>query len=479
VPDFTVAYADAPESIPPSAVTFNPPLPTGLKGAFVRNGPGIQQIGGRKQALLDGYGFIASLRIDDGRATLTARHVDTPVWRKERAAGKQLERKPFTNLPGRLANLFKINVANPAAHDVYTWGDKLVASDAPGHFLLDPVTLETVGEPPLNKWSKLPAVGPPMPRIDPATGRLVTYFTAPGLGTTRVVLREFGPDWEVVRTVSGSIPGMNAMLHDLAISPRWVAMAEFGRLSPLKLLSGTTLWHSLDPGSTQMRLVLLDREKGGKVHELMHSGGRFAFHLPNMWEDGDAVELLAVTYDHHIDFNGSFPPDAERPGKFGGPTPSTLERHRYVPGTKQHTVTPIRGPMLEAPLVNPGYFGRKNRFVWGPTPGTTGDEEDPLGYFYFHGICRIDCDQGQHQVFDFGPRTYVSPPAFAQKPGTTGEDEGWLLSWVTDAATRKSGVAVFDAAAVDKGPISRGTFDVLLPAVSHCEFVAAADPRSP
>ena len=45
--DFGFAFTDAPEAIAPREVTFDPPLPAGLKGSFLRNGPGIQHAGSR------------------------------------------------------------------------------------------------------------------------------------------------------------------------------------------------------------------------------------------------------------------------------------------------------------------------------------------------------------------------------------------------------------------------------------------------
>jgi all-trans-8'-apo-beta-carotenal 15,15'-oxygenase len=196
------------------------------------------------------------------------------------------------------------------------------------------------------------------------------------------------------------------------------------------------------------------------------------FHLPNVWEDGEAVEFLAVTYQAFADFRFGYPPGMDRPGPTVNLPPPQLVRHRYVPSTREHTATPLEAPPIEAPLVNPAFFGRKNRFVWGPTPGSRGDEEAKGAYFWFHGLARIDVAGGNHQVWDAGPRTYVSPPAFAPKPDATDEDEGWLVAWTLDAQTQKSGAVVLDASNLAQGPIARASFDVLLPAVSHTDFIA-------
>lgn len=472
MPDFHVAFADAPESVGPAPVTFDRPLPDGLKGALLRNGPGIQHVGDRKMHFFDGYGFVATLRFDGGKATLTGRHVETEVWRKERAAGKHVVRKPFTNLPGRMANVFNLNLGNTAMHDAWAWGGNVVASDGPGHYLMDPITLATRGPSPLNAQMKTPAAGPPMPRVDPVSGRLLTYFVKPGLGSSTVMLKEFDSDWKEVKSVTATIQRAGSFLHDAAYSPRWAVLAEFGILNPLAAIAGgKTLYDALNPGSKPLRLLVIDREKGGKAHAI-ETPGKAAFHVPNLWEDGDAVEFHAVTYQGFSDFRAVYPPGMERPGPTVNLPAPKLVHHRFVPATGEHRATELNAPSVEAPLVNPRSFGRKNQFVWGPTPGSPGDEEAKGGYFWFHALTRIDLAGGRHQVWDAGPRTYVSPPAFAQKPGTTGEDEGWLLAWTIDAATQKSGAVVLDAARVEAGPIARASFDVLLPAVSHTDFIA-------
>jgi all-trans-8'-apo-beta-carotenal 15,15'-oxygenase len=381
-------------------------------------------------------------------------------------------RRPFTNLPGRLGNVFNLKLGNTAVHDAYAWGGSIVASDVPGHYLLDPATLATRGPAPINALMKIPGSGAPMPRVDPATGRLLVYFVKPGLTSSTLLLKEFDGDWKEVKSVTATIAGPGSFLHDAAYSPRWAAIAELGVLNPLKAVAGgATLYDALNPGKKGLRLLVIDREKGGQAHEIP-IGGRQAFHIPNLWEDGDAVEFHTPIYEGVSDFRFGYPPGMERPGPAVNLAASQLVLHRYVPATKEYRATPVQAPSIEAPLVNPRFFGKKNAVLWGPTPGSQGDEEAPGAFFWYHGLARIDLAGGKHQVWDAGPRTYVSPPAFAQKPGTTGEDEGWLLAWTIDAAAQKSGVVVLDAGRVDQGPIAKAALEVLLPVVSHTDFIS-------
>ena len=90
--------------------------------------------------------MVASARFEAGRVVYNARHVDLPLVRDERAAGRLMGRRPFTNRPGgMLANLGRVQLRTGAAHEVDVWGGSVVASDIDGHYLLDPVTLDTAG----------------------------------------------------------------------------------------------------------------------------------------------------------------------------------------------------------------------------------------------------------------------------------------------------------------------------------------------
>jgi carotenoid cleavage dioxygenase-like enzyme len=62
--------------------------PAGLSGALYRNGPGQwRRPGGDAGHWFDGDGLMRAFRINEGRATLSARFIDTPKRRADAAAG--------------------------------------------------------------------------------------------------------------------------------------------------------------------------------------------------------------------------------------------------------------------------------------------------------------------------------------------------------------------------------------------------------
>jgi len=71
----------------------------------------------------------------------------------------------------------------------------------------------------------------------------------------------------------------------------------------------------------------------------------------------------------------------------------------------------------------------------------------------FHGICRLDMGSGEEVVHCPGPRMFTTEPAFVPKPNGVKEDDGWILALVNDAELTRTGLFVYDAAALDEGPL--------------------------
>jgi len=70
-------------------------------------------------------------------------------------------------------------------------------------------------------------------------------------------------------------------------------------------------------------------------------------------------------------------------------------------------------------------------------------------------LYKYDLRDGRSWTHRFGPGFAAGEPVFAAAPGAKGEDEGWLLTYVYDAARDASDLAILDATDLAKGPIAR------------------------
>ncbi|CAL4909163.1 unnamed protein product [Urochloa decumbens] len=139
-------------------------LPHWLDGTYLRNGPGVWDLGGHGfRHLFDGYATLVRVAFRDGRAAGAHRQVESDAYRAARAHGRVRHRE-FSEAPepcallsrllgrrlaGRLAFLCCAPITDNANTGVLALGDGrvLCTSEAVSSWtLVDPDTLSTVGK---------------------------------------------------------------------------------------------------------------------------------------------------------------------------------------------------------------------------------------------------------------------------------------------------------------------------------------------
>jgi all-trans-8'-apo-beta-carotenal 15,15'-oxygenase len=449
-------------------------VPRALRGTLLRNGPGTQHAGSTPLHFLDGYAMAASARFEDGEVVHQARHVVLPVELREREAGRMLERRPLTNLPGgRWANLFRLAATTTVAHDVYAWGGSVVVTDVGGQHRLDPRSLESQGPSPLSGSVSGLAQLSPMPRIDRVQGRLVTYVLTPGLfGADTVTILEHDEAWKEVHRVTRSLGMKGALLHDLAVTEHHYVIAQLGRVDPARAAFGSgALYDAVGVPPGAARLVLVPRRGEGPLRSLPLPANHQGFHLVNAYEEGGRLIVDTTIYDGMPDFH-PFDPAATRGTEFRKNAGPFVARHTFELERGAHELVVHRGAVGEAPSVRDDLHGRRHRFAYVSAPGTRGDEPLETAYFWFHGVAKIDCDAGTTaSSWDAGPRVFVSAPQFVA--GGAAEDEGWVLAWTHDVAAQRGELVVLDAADLGHGPIARLALPAPLPPASHVDWMPA------
>ena len=100
---------------------------------------------------------------------------------------------------------------------------------------------------------------------------------------------------------------------------------------------------------------------------------------------------------------------------------------------------------------NQHYAGIENRYLYSTTT-------EP-GMFLFNGLVKHDLHHGDSVELSFGENRYGSETPFCPRVGAQAEDDGYLLSFITDLEERRSECVVIDARDVAAGPICR----ILLP----------------
>jgi carotenoid cleavage oxygenase len=82
-----------------------------------------------------------------------------------------------------------------------------------------------------------------------------------------------------------------------------------------------------------------------------------------------------------------------------------------------------------------------------------------------------DVSTGRTEVHDYGPSCVTLEPVFVPKQAASAEDEGWIISFVYDAARDASDVVIVDAQAFSEAPVARIRLPVRVPFGFHGNWV--------
>lgn len=426
-------------------------IPSNLRGTLFRNGPGLfERDGIRKKHLLDGDGFIQSLRIADQKATYQSRFVQTKKFVAEQKAKKFLTPTWSTLAPKTISRNLGARLLPQAGVTVVKRGERLIAFDDIGMpYELDWRTLET-------RRDLAGDVNFPLPSynahsfIDTQTKQWIQF----GLSYGRVnqlhlsISKADGSRGQVYRYPIN----FATYFHDFFVTQKYVVFLMHPlRFNPLKMLLGMSSFIDSFKWQAELgnQLWIISRESGELISKV-DTTAAFMWHSLNAYDRGNEIVADFVGYDEPDHFIG---PDAEfntiMKGRAGNAKyPGTVRRYVIQPRAQKISATTIADGYHEFPMINPRYYCQAHRYGY----FTKGFESDTNLH---NGIVRIDLESGASDEYCYGKRFHVGEPVFiANKGHATKEQQGWLISQILDAEKAKSGFAVFDAESISDGPIA-------------------------
>ncbi|MEO0407741.1 MAG: carotenoid oxygenase family protein [Cyanobacteria bacterium P01_A01_bin.135] len=448
-------------------------IPAALTGTLFRNGPGLLDIGGTPiQHPFDGDGMVCAIAFKDGKAHFRNRYVRTEGYCAEQAADTILYRGVFgTQKPGGvLANAFDFRLKNIANTNIIYWGGKLLALwEAAKPYRLNPHTLETIG---IDDLDGILAEGDSFaahPWVDPTcqfTGGepcLVNFSVQPGL-STQINLYEFYPSGKLRRRYSHNLPGF-AFIHDFAITPNYAIFFQnpvsFNPVPFALGLRGPGECISVDP-KKPTRILLVPRQPSGKAIELETEAG-FVFHHANAFEQGGKVYIDSVCYNGFptVEPNSDF-----RQVDFDKVPEGQLWRFELDLEEQSVTGSQLEARCCEFPWVHPEYAGRPYRYVY------LGAADQREGNAPLQCILKADLETGDRQLWSAAPRGFVSEPVFVPRPGSSAEDDGWVMTLVFNASHGRSELVILDAQDFGKGRVATLRLKHHVPYGLHGNFVS-------
>ncbi|MBD0695057.1 carotenoid oxygenase family protein [Streptomyces sp. CBMA123] len=420
-PFLTGHYTPVADELTATELTVEGALPPELTGRLVRNShnpkPGVTPTHWFK-----GSGMVHGVRLREGRAEwYRNRWVRTPA----------LDGAPYLTENGP-----DLTASTAGTHVIEHGGRLLALCEANFPFELTR-DLETVG--PFDFDGKLRSAMTAHPKSDPLTGELHFFGSSP----FPPFLTYYRADADGNVTHSAEIPGATASLkHDFAVTRNHVVFVE-GTVTfdPAEHSGIPYSWQDAQPA----RIGVMPRGPQGAaaVRWFPIEPGNM-LHVANAHEDADGrIVLEGPTVDRE-GFQLSWNWWVGAPGRGSEPNARSYNR-RWIVDLAANRVQElvIDDLPIEFPTLNEDYLGLENRYQY----AISFPDQDGFGGY---GIVKYDRSTGARRVRQVGDARLPSEAVFVPAAGGTREDDGYLLTVVSDLKQDASQLLVLDAAGLDR-----------------------------
>lgn len=424
-------------------------VPARLDGVYLRNTQNpVHQPKGTYHPF-DGDGMLHLLSFRRGRVEYRNRFVRTRGFEEEQAAGRALyagliDKPSLAERPGWGA---RGGLRDTAATDVIVHAGQALATfyQCGEPYRLDARTLAMRG---VSPWVDrvLPDGGiSAHPKVCPRTGDLL--FFNYGKQAPYMHYGEVDRHDRLVHYVQVPLPGPR-LPHDMCFTERFAILDDFPLHWDEALLAQGRHKLTYDAGKPSRFAVVPRRHAPQDGIRWFEASPTYVLHWLNAWEEGDeivmhgyhqATPMPEAGYDNRGHTLG--------PARYG----PTLYEWRLDLRTGRTHERRLDDRLLEFGMVNATCWGRPYRYSYNMIAHP--------GSFLFDGILRYDHTTGASQRFLFGEGRFGSESPMAPCHDAQAEDDGYVVSFVTDMVADRSECVVLDARDIAAGPVAR----ILLP----------------
>ncbi len=457
-------FAPVQEEITAGDLTVIGEIPKDLNGIFLRNGPNPRFEPRGRYHWFDGDGMIHAVHLENGVARYRNRWVRTRAFEAESAAGRTLwsgvmenpKANPFGNNHG-------LNLKDAANTDVVFHRGKVLATwylcGSP--YGLDPLSLETVGAE--DFLGTLTGDMMAHPKVDERTGELFWFDYGPRPPYMRYGV--IGPAGEVTHVTDIELPGPR-LPHDMAITERYAILMDL------------PLFQDMTAAREGRHKIVFERDIPARFGVIPRKGTDvrwftaspcYIYHVVNAWEEGEQIVLDVCRVKRPAP-----PPEATTPlAKMLAylRLDAQLWRYRFDLRTGATTEGPCDDANTEFPSVDARIVGRPSRHAYAV-------HISPESTLRFDGLVAYDTVAGTKQTAMFGPGRWGSEAPFAPRDGSTGDNDGYLVTFVQDEREGRSELAIYDAADVTRGPVGRVLLPQRVPLGFHGAWIRADQLRA-
>ncbi len=476
MPDFAPSLETVFDTVPEEgsyrAEVVDGTVPGFVRGTYYLIGPARFVRGGlRYRHWLDGDGMVTTLRFDgeERPPQLTNRFVRSTKLTDEEAAGQALYRTFGTAFDGDQL-LRGVALASPVNVSACFFAGRFLAFGEQGlPWELDPVTLETRGEHTfdgrLNPLTPFAA----HPKIDRHSGELFNFGVSFSGRRPTLTLYRFGADGSQIfrRRHDLDLPRSN---HDFGLSERYAAFYLSPYVMDMEafMTRGTSVLDTLSWQPEQgSHLLVLSREDGARVASVPLGSG-YCLHLANAFDSSDGgnrltldlLELEEPVYPDYRELPNLF--ERVRPGR---PVRLVVDLDREEVVDRREVAY---HKACDFPAVARAQETHPTTDTWLLGISKTGEE----GRKFLDELVHVRWDTPDDVAVYRAPagRFLGGEPVFVGNPQAESDPRGVIIVQEIDPAERRSAFLLFDAFAVEKGPIARLANRSPIPPCFHAGF---------
>ncbi|GAB2514623.1 carotenoid oxygenase family protein [Microbulbifer agarilyticus] len=421
-------------------------IPRDIDGVYIRNTENQVHEAIGVYHPFDGDGMLHAMSFRDGKVEYRNRFVRTKGFEAEQEAGESLwagiansvhkSKRPGWGAQGA--------VKDASSTDVVVHAGKVLSTfwQCGDGYRLDPYTLEQEG---VAGWAPVDGISA-HPKVDERTGEMLffNYSKHPPYQHYGVVDKNN----KLVHYTPVPTPGPR-LPHDMAFTENYSILVDLPLFWDENLLKDNIHRAGYHP-DMPTRFAILPRY--GKAEDIcwFEAAPTYVLHWMNAYEEGD--EIILDGYFQDAPVPEPLPGLPEKVGRMMAGIDmhsfkSHLHRWRFNLKTGETKEERLDNRVLEFGMFNQRYAGRKSRYlysVWG----------EP-GWFLFSGMVKHDLETGESWSLPFGEQRFGSESPFAPRVNAKDEDDGYLVSFITDMQEDRSECVLIDAKDIEAGPVCR------------------------
>ena len=413
-------------------------IPKDFSGIYLRNGPNQRHAPYGLHHWFDGDGMIHSAEFKEGKVSYRNKWIKTKSLAKESEEGRSiwpgLMDTPDRDLKTSWGS--DLWLKDNSNTDIAIHAGKAITTfyQCGEAYQLDPVTLNTLGS--IDLESQGARLMSAHCMTDESNGDLLffDYAVKPPYMTYGVINK----DSQLVNFTSIELPGAR-LPHSMAFTPNYSILMDLPMFWDPELLDKDIHKVSFYP-EMQSRFGILDRMASGDTIRWFDAEPCYIYHIINSWEEENEVILDVCRMSSPV-------PSQEVRQKLSGPYGTMLawlkldacyHRYRFNLETGETKEERKEDLLSEFPVINNRYGGLPSRYSYHVTLADT-------DVILFDALVKMDSLTGTSQKFKFPEGCYGSEMQFAPRHNSNAEDDGYLISFVTNMESRKGEIQIFPA----------------------------------